>query len=101
MIDFINLFIKIWPVAIGICAGLLYIGALHSMLNAHNRAITDLVKAVAKLSEFEVEQSQVNVENLRVFDGFTKMMENYAKAAETWRSNMDKRIDSIMGLMIK
>lgn len=90
-----------WAILVGVGGTLLYLGALHQMVNSNNKAIGRLFRDIEVIKDFKARHES---DSNRYDTNMARMQEILIKQSEEWISRiskMEQRIDSIFQLLVK
>jgi hypothetical protein len=75
--EFLVLCSRLWPIVAGILSVILYLGALHQMVNTNNKAITRLFGDIDALNKFMNQQEIKNGAFEKGMDAFKVIMNQF------------------------
>lgn len=92
---------KYWTVFTGIGMTLMYLGALHQMVKANNRAISGLFKKYEDLHDFKIAQATINKTQDDKFGIVVQEIRTHTIESSNRYTALSVRIDDLFKLLGK
>lgn len=90
-----------WPVFTGIVMTFLYLGALHQMVKANNKALTELSDRYNILHDFTIKQESTNGNTNKDFSSMMTELKNHVMDSTSRYTALGARIDDLFKLLGK